>query len=114
MISRRNLIKSLGLSAFTFPSLSSLSNPILESRSETLLNPDDPDFWKSVRNQFPLDKDTVFFNPGTVGAMPNVVVEKMTDHLKYIASRPADWAYKDDNKEEFISGYNNLMGCITN
>ncbi len=111
MISRRNLIKFLGLSAFTFPSLSGLGNP--ENGSEALLSPDDPDFWKSVRNQFPLDKDTVFFNPGTVGAMPKVVVEKMTDHLKYIASSPADWAYKDDNKEEFISGYNNLMGIRT-
>src|SRR5215831_1248110 len=110
MISRRNLIKSLGLS-FTLPSLSALANPLQEK--DGLLPPGDPDFWKSVRNQFPLDKDTVFFNPGTVGAMPKVVVEKMTEHLKYIASSPADWAYKDDNKEEFISGYNNLMSIRT-
>src|SRR5262249_7899146 len=107
MISRRNLIKTLGLSAFTLPSLTGLSATRI--KDDTLLNPDDPDFWKSVRNQFPLDKNTVFFNPGTVGAMPTVVVDKMTEHLKYIASNAADWAYKDDNKEEFISGYNNLM-----
>ncbi|MBY0434909.1 MAG: aminotransferase class V-fold PLP-dependent enzyme, partial [Cyclobacteriaceae bacterium] len=50
-----------------------------------------------------------FFNPGTVGAMPRVVVDKMVEHLRYIATDVADWAYKDDNKEEFISGYNNLM-----
>jgi selenocysteine lyase/cysteine desulfurase len=111
MISRRNLIKSLGLSAFTLPSLASLSNPL--QQKDALLSPNDPDFWKSVRNQFPLDKNTVFFNPGTVGAMPKVVVEKMTQHLKYIASSPADWAYKDDNKEEFISGYNNLLSIRT-
>jgi selenocysteine lyase/cysteine desulfurase len=111
MISRRNLIKSLGLSAFTLPSLTAFGNPPAEN--DALLSPGDPDFWKSVRNQFPLDKDTVFFNPGTVGAMPKVVVEKMTEHLKYIASSPADWAYKDDNKEEFISGYNNLMSIRT-
>jgi len=107
MISRRNLIKSLGLSAFTLPSITSIGSPA--SDTDTLLSPEDPDFWKSVRNQFPLDKNTVFFNPGTVGAMPKVVVDKMTEHLKYIAGSPADWAYKDDNKEEFISGYNNLM-----
>jgi len=111
MISRRNLIKSLGLSALTLPSLTGLANPL--SEKDVLVSPDDPDFWKSVRNQFPLDKGTVFFNPGTVGAMPKVVVEKMTEHLKYIASSPADWAYKDDNKEEFISGYNNLMSIRT-
>jgi isopenicillin-N epimerase len=111
MISRRNLIKSLGLSAFTLPSFASFSTTF--PQNDALLGPDDPDFWKSVRNQFPLDKDTVFFNPGTVGAMPKVVVEKMTAHLKYIASNAADWAYKDDNKEEFISGYNNLMSIRT-
>jgi len=111
MISRRNLIKSLGLSAFALPSVASFGNGTPEK--DVLRNPNDPDFWKSVRNQFPLDKATVFFNPGTVGAMPKVVVEKMTEHLKYIASSPADWAYKDDNKEEFISGYNNLMSIRT-
>src|SRR5258706_15132432 len=111
MISRRNLIKSLGLSAFTLPSLTTIGSPLVEK--DILLSPEDPDFWKSVRNKFSLDKDKVFFNPGTVGAMPKVVVEKMTEHLKYIASSPADWAYKDDNKEEFISGYNNLMSIRT-
>src|SRR5882672_7025107 len=111
MISRRNLIKSLGLSAFTLPSITSIGSPA--SDTDTLLSPEDPDFWQSVRNQFPLDKGTVFFNPGTVGAMPKVVVDKMTEHLKYIASSPADWAYKDDKKEEFISGYNNLMRMRT-
>src|SRR5258708_23743589 len=111
MISRRNLIKSLGLSAFTLPSLTTIGSPLVEK--DILLSPGDPDFWKSVRNQFSLDKDKGFFNPGTVGAMPKVVVEKMTEHLKYIASSPADWDYKDDNKEEFISGYNNLMSIRT-
>src|SRR2546421_349533 len=111
MLSRRNWIKSLGLSAFALPSFTGFVNPL--PKKDALLQPDDPDFWKSVRNQFPLDKETVFFNPGTVGAMPKVVVEKMTQHLKYIASSPANWAYKDDNKEEFISGYNNLMSVRT-
>jgi selenocysteine lyase/cysteine desulfurase len=113
MISRRNLLKSLGLSAITFSSLTGFGKNLPEDTSTSLLSPDDPDFWKSVRDQFPLDKNTVFFNPGTVGAMPKVVVEKMVTHLKYIASSPADWAYRDDNKEEFISGYNNLMSLRT-
>jgi len=109
MISRRHLLKSLGLTAFTLPSFLSYGHSQSEVESVSALNPDDPEFWKKVRNQFMLDKDKVFFNTGTVGAMPKVVVDKMTEHLKYIASGVADWAYKDDNKEEFISGYNNLM-----
>lgn len=75
--------------------------------------PGDADYWTKIRDQFMLDKNSVFFNPGTVGAMPRVVVEKMSDHLKYIATHVTDWAYLDDNKEEFISGYNNLMGIRT-
>ncbi|MBS1950815.1 MAG: Cysteine desulfurase [Cytophagales bacterium] len=111
MISRRNLLKSIGLSAFALPSLPTFAGTATET--ETLLDPAEPEFWKNVRNQFALDRDSVFFNPGTVGAMPKVVVEKMTTHLNYIASHTADWAYQDDNKEEFISGYNNLLSIRT-
>lgn len=110
MLSRRNLLKSLGLSAFTLPSLMSYGNPSTENSIAEIPNPADPEFWKKVRDQFTLDRDKVFFNPGTVGAMPKVVVDRMTEHLKYIGSGVADWAYKDDHKEEFISGYNNLLG----
>ncbi len=109
MLSRRHLLKSLGLTAFTLPSLASYGNALNENPSNDMPLPGDPEFWKKVRDQFMLDRDQVFFNPGTVGAMPKVVVDKMSEHLKYIATSVADWAYKDDNKEEFISGYNNLM-----
>lgn len=108
MLSRRHLLKSLGLSVLAVPTWS-YANSLKENQIERIANPEDPEFWKKVRDQFSLDRDKVFFNPGTVGAMPKVVVEKMTEHLKYIASGAADWAYKDDNKEEFISGYNNLI-----
>ncbi|MFM8912847.1 MAG: aminotransferase class V-fold PLP-dependent enzyme [Flammeovirgaceae bacterium] len=45
--------------------------------------------------------------------MPKVVVDKMTEHTRYLATDVADWAYKDDNKEQFISGYNNLIPIRT-
>ncbi|MGC4022751.1 MAG: aminotransferase class V-fold PLP-dependent enzyme [Cyclobacteriaceae bacterium] len=110
MISRRRLLRSLGLSAFTLPALTTLGSSLTESNS---IAPDDPEFWKKVRDRFMLDRDTVFFNPGTVGAMPRVVVEKMTEHLNFVAKGVADWAYKNDNKEEYISGYNNLLSIRT-
>ena len=95
----------MGLSTLAFTSW-----PLFGTSPETLLpDADDPQFWNKVRDQFPLAKDKVFFNPGTVGAMPRVVVDKMVEHLRYISEHVADWAYKDDNKEEFISGYNNLL-----
>lgn len=109
MTSRRNALKSIGLTALAIPSLA------IQSHAENALMPkaEDPQYWKKIRDQFMLSKDSVFFNPGTVGAMPRVVVDKMTEHLRYIGEHVADWAYKDDNKEEFISGYNNLMGIRT-
>lgn len=104
MTSRRNAIKSLGLAALALPSLAA------QSESTTAMPlADDPQYWKKIRSQFMLSNDKVFFNPGTVGVMPKVVVDKMTAHARYLATHVADWAYKDDNKEEFISGYNNLM-----
>jgi isopenicillin-N epimerase len=109
MTSRRNALKSIGLTALAIPALA------IQSPAENPLMPaaEDPQYWKKIRDQFMLSKDSVFFNPGTVGAMPRVVVDKMTEHLRYIGEHVADWAYKDDNKEEFISGYNNLMGIRT-
>ena len=111
-LSRRSILRSLGLSALAFSASPLLGKPMV-TPFESLPSSDDPQFWSKIRDQFPLNKDTVFFNPGTVGAMPKVVVEKMVEHLRYLSENVADWAYKDDNKEEFISGYNNLMGIRT-
>ena len=109
MTSRRNVLKSIGLSALTLPSLSSLASTTIDALPER----GDPAYWEKIRDQFSLADDKVFFNTGTVGVMPKIVVERMVDHVRYIAENVADWAYKDDNKEEFISGYNNLMGIRT-
>lgn len=108
MTSRRNALKSLGLATLALPSLAATvdSTPAMPQAN-------DPQYWKKIRGQFMLSKDSVFFNPGTVGAMPKVVADKMTAYVNYLATSVADWAYKDDNKEEFISGYNNLMSIRT-
>lgn len=108
MTSRRNAIKSIGLTALAIPTLTSAF-----ASANGIPAADDPNYWMKIRDQFSLSKDKVFFNPGTVGAMPRVVVDKMVEHLRYIAEHVADWGYKDDNREEFISGYNNLLGIRT-
>ncbi len=111
-ISRRSILKRLGLSTLAISATSMLAKAD-PSFLEPMPLADDPQYWKKIRDQFPLDKDTVFFNPGTVGAMPRVVVDKMVEHARYLSVSVAEWAYKDDNKEEFISGYNNLLGIRT-
>jgi isopenicillin-N epimerase len=112
MLSRRNLLKSLGLSAFSLPAISGFAKSIDEPLT-SLLDTQDPKFWQSVREQFMLSKDQVFFNTGTVGVMPKAVVDKMIEHTRMMATHVADWAYKDDNKEQYISGYNNLLAIRT-
>jgi len=109
MTSRRRAIQSIGLGALA---LSTISGSVKAAAPEMPVA-DDPLFWNKVRDQFMLSKDKVFFNPGTVGAMPRVVFDKMVEHLRYIATDVADWEYKNDNAEEFISGYNNLLGIRT-
>ncbi len=108
MATRRNLLKSLGFTALALPSL-----PLYGIAGPSSFPPmpakDDPEYWAKVRKQFMLAEDKVFFNTGTVGVMPKRVVEAVTKHLHYMAADVADWPYKDDSQERFISGYQNLM-----
>jgi len=109
MTNRRDALKYLGLSAMSLTALNAGAAHI----SQPLLDHSDPKFWDRVRDQFMLSKDKVFFNCGTVGVMPRVVYEKLNEHSRYLATDVADWEYKDDNKEQFISGYNSLISIRT-
>jgi len=109
MTNRRDALKYLGLSAMSLTALNARAAHI----SQPLLDHSDPKFWDRVRDQFMLSKDKVFFNCGTVGVMPRVVYEKLNEHSRYLATDVADWEYKDDNKEQFISGYNSLISIRT-
>src|SRR3984957_17644988 len=63
---------------------------------------DDPAYWSKIRDQFPLSRDKVFFNNGTIGAMPNVVVNRMIAEIHRVATDVADWDYRGP---EWIGGY---------
>src|SRR5436190_5173424 len=93
--------------------LASLAAPLLaraQSRggAGVLRRPDDPAYWDSVRDQFLLARDKVFFNNGTIGAMPKVVLERTVEHLRKMATDVADWDYKTG--EEWIAGYGPFTG----
>jgi selenocysteine lyase/cysteine desulfurase len=89
--------------------LASLAAPLLaraQSRGAgagVLPRPSDPAYWDRVRDQFPLARDKVFFNNGTIGAMPKVVLDRTVDHLRKMATDVADWDYKPG--DEWIAGY---------
>lgn len=100
MSSRRKVLKTLALSSLSLPWLSTWATGV------QLPAPDDPDYWQKVRDAFLLSKDKVFFNTGTVGAMPKVVVQRVFEHFEKLAADVADWDYKSDIG--WISGYHPL------
>src|ERR1700679_228328 len=102
MSNRRSFLKS----AFAAPLLSTAA-AAQEPHASTipgLPRLDDPAYWSKIRDQFMLSRDKVFFNNGTIGAMPRVVVDKTVEHLKKMATDIADWDYRGP---EWIAGYGN-------
>lgn len=102
MIRRRDFLRSASASAFAVPFL---PRPAQNSRAQEvppLPAAGDSQYWNKLRDQFLLARDKVFFNNGTIGAMPKVVVEKVVEHLHTMATDLADWDYKGEN---WISGY---------
>ena len=65
MSTRRKLLKSIALAPLALGGVSALAGT-----TTAMPAADDPDYWRKIRDQFLLAKDRVFFNPGTVGAMP--------------------------------------------
>ena len=59
--------------------------------------PDDAAYWDKLRDQFLLARDKVFFNNGTIGAMPRVVLDQTVEHLRQMAIDIADWDYRGPN-----------------
>jgi isopenicillin-N epimerase len=111
MNDRRNFLRSISSAALATPLFSHLSpgqNPAERAGIAVVLpSPDSAEYWAKVRDQFQLARDNVFFNNGTIGAMPKVVVDRVVDHLQEMATSIAEWDYVGDNNN-WISGYGPL------
>jgi isopenicillin-N epimerase len=106
---RRSFIKSMSTTAVAVPLASAvLPEWAKETKLPSLPSAEDPHYWEKIRKeQFLLSRDKVFFNTGTLGAMPAIAVERMTNHMKRVATHIADWDYRDGDHEsgEWMSGY---------
>src|SRR5215471_14121396 len=100
MTGRRNFLRSL-TSTISVPFLAQSQNRT--GGASPMPAASDPAYWGKVRDQFLLARDKVFFNNGTIGAMPKVVFERTVDHLRKMATDLADWDYNPNN--EWIAGY---------
>ncbi|MBV8553230.1 MAG: aminotransferase class V-fold PLP-dependent enzyme [Acidobacteriaceae bacterium] len=107
MTARRDFLKSAFRSAAAVPLLTSLgvSADAAQQTGSSLPHADNPDYWARVRDQFLLARDKVFFNNGTIGAMPKVVLDRVVAHLHTMATDLADWDYKGPN---WIGGYDSF------
>jgi isopenicillin-N epimerase len=111
MDDRRSFLKSISgaaLGAPLLPGLASAQSPVQRADVAVALpSPDSPHYWDKVRDQFSLARDNVFFNNGTIGAMPKVVVDRIVDHLHEMAEGIAEWDYAGEDSN-WISGYGPL------
>jgi L-cysteine/cystine lyase len=75
---RRNFIKSSGaalISATFFKEVSGTSLIPSLQEIKSLADIDDSMFWKALRLQFPLQKDSTYLNNGTMGPSPYPIIE---------------------------------------
>jgi selenocysteine lyase/cysteine desulfurase len=99
---RRSFLKSISTSlAVPFLPLAAAAQN-KSAAAPALPRPDDPVYWSKVRDQFMLARDKVFFNNGTIGAMPKVVFDRTVEHLRKMATDLADWDY---HSADWIAGY---------
>jgi len=62
----------------------------------------DEKFWEQVRQEFSLDPQMAFLIPGTLGAMPRRVFNRVVDHLRLTSEKIAEWDYYG---ADWIGGY---------
>jgi isopenicillin-N epimerase len=102
MTSRRDFLKSVSLSALSLPAFDHWDFQKAKVAEMEFPEIGDPAFWEKIRRFFPIPADEAFFNTGTLGASPGVVVEAAAEHLRKVASAICEWDYKGD---DWISGY---------
>jgi len=109
MLNRRSFIESAAFSAITLPLISPSEEESRELPKANSFVPefpvqDDPEFWKKVRNMFPLRKDATFFNNGTLGPMPIPVLERIIEDMIIVMKDFALCDYEGSGPQQ-IAGY---------
>jgi isopenicillin-N epimerase len=64
----------------------------------------DVGFWQDLRAEFLIPRDEAFFNTGTLGASPRVVLNAVIEHMTHVDRDIAHWDYKAGH-ENYFTGY---------
>ncbi|HUH13075.1 MAG TPA: aminotransferase class V-fold PLP-dependent enzyme, partial [Longimicrobiales bacterium] len=63
-----------------------------------------PEFWAELRGQFLIPQGEAFFNTGTLGSSPRVVLDAVVEHMTHVDRDIAHWDYKEGH-ENYFTGY---------
>ena len=86
-VNRRSFFRSVtggifgGLALLSMPESSTARYLIAKEHD---FSPEDEDFWRVVREQFPLQKTRIYMNNGTMGPSPYVVQEAMRSREEFV------------------------------
>jgi selenocysteine lyase/cysteine desulfurase len=103
MIQRREFFRSTagaGLAALAGETLAGCTRKAAKRAPD----PNDPRYWRWIREQFSVPAGEAYFNVGTLGSRPRVVTEAVVDHMREIEATIAHYDYRAEHPE-YIAGY---------
>jgi selenocysteine lyase/cysteine desulfurase len=101
---RRSFLLKTGTSAAALPVFGIPAAQTRRPEIQSLHTLSESEFWKGVKQQFPMPLDEAYFNTGTIGAQPIDVLEKVIKSMRFNAINIAKTDYQG-NGPELLSGY---------
>ena len=101
---RRSFLLKTGATAAALPALGLSLAQAKTTEIQNLHALPESKFWKGVKKQFPMPMDEAYFNTGTMGAQPSVVLEKVIESMRFNAVNIAKTDYQG-NGPLLLSGY---------
>ena len=82
MINRRSFVRSVLAGSTAVAASRAAAGPPALLAQEAFQ--DGESYWLHLRWQFLIPEDQAYFNTGTLGASPRVVVDAVAEHLRYV------------------------------
>jgi isopenicillin-N epimerase len=105
MLNRRTFFQALTALSW-LPFASRFSPAAAPATAEQAVWPKatDPNYWRWIRQQFPIPLNEAYFNTGTLGSRPRQVIETVINHMHENERTIAQYDYRPEHVE-YITGY---------